>query len=145
LLPWKPAAIGTEIGQSAIGAMSECRAVRPIHADRISTSAAAVQPTHKAACNAMEATQPWAGTAVSSAPCLRLPDLDTLSRLLPGRERRDVNTVADIALVTLDRLDTERWTILARRSAKKAQKMVIKINRIRAIVVPVLAIAASPT
>jgi hypothetical protein len=40
--------------------------------------------------------------------------------------------------LTLARLDTERWTILASPSAKKAQKIVTKINHCRAIIAPTL-------
>jgi hypothetical protein len=58
---------------------------------------------------------------------------------LPGRRKqREVNTVAEIAVTTIARLETERRHILATQPAKKAQKVVTKLNRIRAILVPAL-------
>ena len=58
---------------------------------------------------------------------------------LPGRRKqREVNTVAEIAVTTLARLEAERRAILATQPVKKAQKVVTKLNRIRAIIVPAL-------
>jgi integrase len=55
-----------------------------------------------------------------------------------GRTRREQHTVNEIAVTTLARLDKERRRILATQPAKKADKLVTKIGRIKSFILPAL-------
>jgi site-specific recombinase XerD len=56
----------------------------------------------------------------------------------PTRKKRVVNTVAEVAAITLARLETERQWIVATSPAKKANKILNKIGRIKSAIVPAL-------
>jgi hypothetical protein len=54
----------------------------------------------------------------------------------PTRKKREANTVNEIALVTLARLEGEKKVILAAQPAKKANKVNATIGRIKSIILP---------
>jgi integrase len=56
----------------------------------------------------------------------------------PTRKKRETNTVNEIALVTLARLEAEKKAILATQPAKKANKVNATIGRIKSIILPAL-------
>ena len=56
----------------------------------------------------------------------------------PTRKKRETNTVNEIALVTLARLEAEKKVILATQPAKKANKVNATIGRIKSIILPAL-------
>jgi hypothetical protein len=56
----------------------------------------------------------------------------------PTRKKREANTVNEIALVTLARLEGEKKVILATQPAKKANKVNATIGRIKSIILPAL-------
>ena len=56
----------------------------------------------------------------------------------PTRKKRETNTVSEIALVTLARLEAEKKAILATQPAKKANKVIATIGRIKSIILPAL-------
>jgi integrase len=57
---------------------------------------------------------------------------------LPARKKRETNTVTEIAVVTLARLETEKRAILATQPVKKANKVSTTIGRIKSIILPTL-------
>jgi hypothetical protein len=57
---------------------------------------------------------------------------------LPTRRKREVNTVSEVAVVTLARLETEKQWIMATEPAKKANKVSATIGRIKSIILPAL-------
>ncbi len=56
----------------------------------------------------------------------------------PTRKKRETNTVNEIALVTLARLEAEKKAILVTQPAKKANKVNATIGRIKSIILPAL-------
>ena len=56
----------------------------------------------------------------------------------PTRRKRETNTVNEIALVTLARLEAEKKAIIATQPAKKANKVNVTIGRIKSIILPAL-------
>ena len=56
----------------------------------------------------------------------------------PTRRKRETNTVNEIALVTLARLEAEKKAIIATQPAKKANKVNATIGRIKSIILPAL-------
>jgi hypothetical protein len=56
----------------------------------------------------------------------------------PTRRKREMNTVAEVAAITLSRLEKERQWIVATSPKKKASKLVTKVSRIKSIILPVL-------
>jgi integrase len=56
----------------------------------------------------------------------------------PNRRKRETNTVNEIALVTLARLEAEKKAIIATQPAKKANKVNATIGRIKSIILPAL-------
>jgi hypothetical protein len=56
----------------------------------------------------------------------------------PTRRKRETNTVNEIALVTLARLEAEKKAILATQPTKKANKVNATIGRIKSIILPAL-------
>jgi integrase len=56
----------------------------------------------------------------------------------PTRKKRETNTVNEIALVTLARLEAEKKAILGTQPAKKANKVSATIGRIKSIILPAL-------
>ncbi len=56
----------------------------------------------------------------------------------PTRKKRETNTVNEIAMVTLARLEGEKKAILATQPAKKANKVSATIGRIKSIILPAL-------
>jgi hypothetical protein len=64
------------------------------------------------------------GTMPSSSPSISSPNANRPPApgfVLPGRKRREVYTVAEIAITTLARLDTERRAILASQPEEGAK------------------------
>jgi hypothetical protein len=57
---------------------------------------------------------------------------------LPTRRKRDSNTVNEIAIITLARLEEQKRSILATQPAKKATKISTTIGRIKSIILPAL-------
>jgi hypothetical protein len=57
---------------------------------------------------------------------------------LPTRKRHEVNTVNEVAVVTLARLEKEKQSIMATQPAKKASKVSTTIGRIKSIILPAL-------
>jgi hypothetical protein len=56
----------------------------------------------------------------------------------PTRRKRETNTVAEVAAITLSRLEKERQWIVATSPKKKASKLVTKASRIKSIILPML-------